>query len=110
MKTDPNITYSELPTGDWGANLRRAIACYEAALRVRTEADFPADWAGTQTNLGLAFEQMGEVERAGAAFTAAVRGYHAVGDEASAQEVEAYRDALCLPGRESGSSRDGIDD
>ena len=34
--------YSDLPTGDRGANLGRAIACYEAALRVYTEADCPA--------------------------------------------------------------------
>ena len=34
--------YGDLPTGDRGDNLRRAIACYEAALRVRTEARLPA--------------------------------------------------------------------
>ena len=33
--------YADLPTGDRGKSLRRAIACYEAALRVYTEADFP---------------------------------------------------------------------
>ena len=34
---------------------RRAIACYEAALRVYTESDFPSDWATTQNNLGNAY-------------------------------------------------------
>jgi hypothetical protein len=27
------IAYSELPTGDPGANLQQAIACYEVAVR-----------------------------------------------------------------------------
>jgi tetratricopeptide (TPR) repeat protein len=47
--------YSDLPTGDRGENLRRAIACFEAALRVYSEADFPQDWAMTQNNLGNAY-------------------------------------------------------
>ena len=47
--------YSDLPTGDRGENLRRAIDCYEAALRVYTESDFPSDWATTQNNLGNAY-------------------------------------------------------
>ena len=41
--------------GNRTANLRRAIACFEAALRVYTEADFPATWAMTQNNLGNAY-------------------------------------------------------
>jgi tetratricopeptide (TPR) repeat protein len=36
-------------------NLAKAIACYEAALRVRTEHDFPVYWAMTQSNLGAAY-------------------------------------------------------
>ena len=49
--------YGDLPTGDRGENLRRAIACYESALRVYTEADFPSDWAMTQNNLGTAYSE-----------------------------------------------------
>jgi tetratricopeptide (TPR) repeat protein len=45
----------EASLGDRGANLRQAIACYEAALRVYTERDFPQDWAMTQNNLGNAW-------------------------------------------------------
>jgi hypothetical protein len=41
--------------GNRSANLHRAVACYEAELHVRTEADFPAEWAGTQNNLGNTF-------------------------------------------------------
>jgi hypothetical protein len=37
--------YFELPTGDRSENLRRAIACYENALRVYTETEFPYNWA-----------------------------------------------------------------
>ena len=32
-----------------------AIAYHEAALRVRTEADYPDKWAATQNNLGVAY-------------------------------------------------------
>jgi tetratricopeptide (TPR) repeat protein len=42
-----------LPTGDRAANLKKAIACYEAALRVLTEQGFPRDWAHTQYRFGL---------------------------------------------------------
>jgi tetratricopeptide (TPR) repeat protein len=50
--------YSDLPTGDRSENLRRAIACYENALRVYTETEFPYDWAMTQHNLGNAYSKL----------------------------------------------------
>ena len=37
--------------------MERSIACYEAALRVHTEAALPADWAMTQHNLGAAYSE-----------------------------------------------------
>jgi len=49
--------YNELPTGDRSENQKRAIKCYEAALRVYTEADSPQDWAMTQNNLGNAYSR-----------------------------------------------------
>jgi len=54
---DNNLStaFGNLPTGDRGENLRRAIECCEAALHVYTEGDFPRDWAGTQNNLGAIF-------------------------------------------------------
>jgi tetratricopeptide (TPR) repeat protein len=61
-------------------NLRCAIACYEAALRVRTESDFPSDWAMTQNNLGLAFRDLGNLDDAAEAFESAARGLESVGD------------------------------
>jgi tetratricopeptide (TPR) repeat protein len=45
-------------TGDREENLKRAIDCYEKALRVRTEHDFPNDWATIQNNLGSAYSQL----------------------------------------------------
>jgi predicted ATPase/class 3 adenylate cyclase/tetratricopeptide (TPR) repeat protein len=57
------IAYWNLPTGDHGRNLRRAIECYEAALRVYTEQDFPVDWAMTQNNLGIAYRNLPTGER-----------------------------------------------
>lgn len=40
---------------DHGSILVQAIACYEAALRVYTEEQFPRDWASTNYNLALVF-------------------------------------------------------
>jgi tetratricopeptide (TPR) repeat protein len=51
-------------TGDRAANLRKAIACFAVALRVYTEAAFPADWAMTQNNLGAAYAQLPSGDRA----------------------------------------------
>jgi len=73
--------WSDVPTGDRGENLRRAIDCYDAALRVSTEEDFPQDWAMTQNNLGIAWSDMptgdrGEnLRRAIACYEAALRVY-----------------------------------
>jgi hypothetical protein len=70
-----------MPTGDRGENLRRAIACYEAALHVFTEQDSPRTWAMTQNNLGIAWRDMptgdrGEnLRRAIACYEAALRVY-----------------------------------
>ena len=52
------VELCEATLGNRSLNLRRAIACYEAALRVYTESDFPADWAGTQNNLGIAYSNL----------------------------------------------------
>jgi hypothetical protein len=46
------IAYWSLPTGDRAENLKLAIAAYQAALRVRTEKDFPVDWAMPQIFFG----------------------------------------------------------
>ncbi len=67
--------------GSTTANLERAIACYEAALRVYTEAAFPQDWARTQNNLGGAYadlhrgDRAANVRRAIACYEAVLRVY-----------------------------------
>ena len=47
--------YRNLPTGERGENLQRAMACCEAALQVRTQDAFPVEWAETTYNLGLLY-------------------------------------------------------
>ena len=44
--------------------MAKAIAYYEAALRVRTEQDFPAAWAMTQNNLGNVYANLPTDDRA----------------------------------------------
>jgi len=53
-----------LPTGDRAANLARAIACYEAALRFYTPEAAPLDYAMTQNNLGEAYRNLPTGDRA----------------------------------------------
>jgi tetratricopeptide (TPR) repeat protein len=52
---DLGTAYAELPTGDRGANLGRAIECYQQALTVYTPEAAPLDYAMTQNNLGNAY-------------------------------------------------------
>ena len=52
------VELQEASLGNRAANLRRAILCYEAALPVYTEQDFPQDWAMTQHNLGNAWQSL----------------------------------------------------
>ncbi|MBI4489703.1 MAG: tetratricopeptide repeat protein [Deltaproteobacteria bacterium] len=92
--------YQNLPTGDRGENLKKAIACYEAALRVRTERDFPVDWAMTQNNLGGAYSELptgdrGEnLKKAIACYEAAIRGYEAAGLSDEANRIRRYLASL----------------
>jgi tetratricopeptide (TPR) repeat protein len=44
--------YYQSSVGDRSLNLRYAIAAYEGALHVYTEAGYPKIWANTQNNLG----------------------------------------------------------
>ncbi len=75
------VIYADLPAGDRGDNLRRAIERFEAALRVYTEHDHPRQWAMTQTNLGAAYADLSagdrgdNLRRAIECFEAALRVY-----------------------------------
>jgi len=50
--------YSFLPTGDRAENLKIAIACYNNALEIHTEKDFPYEYARTQNNMGTAYNSL----------------------------------------------------
>jgi len=56
--------YYESPTGDRTANLERAIACFEEALRVWTPGTDPLKYAATQYNLGTAYGNLPTGDRA----------------------------------------------
>jgi class 3 adenylate cyclase/predicted ATPase len=56
--------YSDLPTGDRADTLHRAISCFEEALSVLTEREFPFDWSMAQNNLGNAYWNLPTGDRA----------------------------------------------
>ncbi len=83
--------------GDRAANIQRAIACYEAALRVYTEEAFPQQWAMTQNNLAIAYrnipggDRAANIQRAIACYEAALRVYT---EEAFPREYKIVKDGL----------------
>jgi hypothetical protein len=94
MQNNLGLAYWNLPTGDQGESLRQAVACFQAALRVYTETDFPQEWAMTQFKLGLAWESLAEETddpdaflSAREHFATAARGFAAVGLDEDAAEV-----------------------
>lgn len=52
------IAYQSLPTGDRGANMRRAIACYHAAVLAYREAPYLQGWAHAHNNLAAAYRSL----------------------------------------------------
>lgn len=78
------IAYCKLPTGDRVANLQRAIACYEEALRFRTPESSPLGYAMSQNNLGNVLtllsvgDQATNVQQAIACYKEALRFWTAV--------------------------------
>ena len=73
----------EFPHGSSGTNTRIAITAYANALRVRTEAELPQDYAMTNNNLGTAYNALApfsakpaeQIEKAIAAYAHALRVY-----------------------------------
>ncbi len=49
------LAYTYRLAGSQRENLEQALACFTEALRVRTPAELPVDYAQTQRNLGLAY-------------------------------------------------------
>ena len=58
------IAYSNLPTGDRGANLAQAISCFQQALHFWTPEAAPLEYAMTQHNLGIAYSNLPTGDRA----------------------------------------------
>jgi hypothetical protein len=57
------LAWFDLPTDDRGSNLHQAIACYEAALRVYTEQNFPQKYEEVRASLRIAREAIEHVQR-----------------------------------------------
>ncbi len=45
----------QFPLGNKAVNMELAIACFQAALEVRTKTALPLDWENTQNNLAIAY-------------------------------------------------------
>src|ERR1019366_7108092 len=69
------LLYLQLSDSD-PSNLASAIECYQAALLVYTQQEFPVDWARTQHNLALAFEGLPSQDRS-ATLQKAIKCYEA---------------------------------
>jgi hypothetical protein len=99
-QNDLGSAYGAVPIGDRGESLVKAIACFEAALRVRTEQDLPLSWAETQENLGIAYSDLPSGNRdenlakAIACFESAARGYEATGLSDRAERARQRASAL----------------
>lgn len=52
------LAWQDLPTGDRGSNIRKAIEYYKSALEVRTCEQHPVEWAMTQNYLGTAWRNL----------------------------------------------------
>jgi tetratricopeptide (TPR) repeat protein len=58
MQNCLGIAYANLPTGDRGENLVRAVGCFEQVLTVYTPETAPLNYAGTQHNLGNVYADL----------------------------------------------------
>ena len=56
--------WAAFPDDGTHAHLHSAIACYQEALSVHTEEEFPFDWALLQSGVGDVYMQLGEMETA----------------------------------------------
>ena len=67
--------------------LEQAVAAYAEALKERTRARVPLDWAGTQSNLGAALTILGKRERGTERLEQAVAAYTAALKERTRERV-----------------------
>ena len=92
-------SYAMLPPGARAKNVRRSIVRYEAALNVYNPRDFPEPWANVQSGLGNVYSRLWgtadnilSLHASARCFENAALGYHALGQDAKAQQQTA--DAL----------------
>ena len=64
LQNELGNSLAQTPSGDRADNIEQAIEHYNQALKVRTQKDFPADWAGTQNNLANAYNNRIRGDRA----------------------------------------------
>jgi hypothetical protein len=62
LQNNLGSAYSNLPGGDREANLRQAIACYEAALQIFQEAHVDYYASVVNSNLEIASDELGSLE------------------------------------------------
>ena len=67
------LAYQERLRGDRAGNLEQAIVHYQQALELYTRQAFPAQWAKTRYNLGLALLDQGQLHQERQDFEAAER-------------------------------------
>lgn len=72
LRYSVGLAYAELPTGDRGINLSRAVASYREAAAIFVADRFPVEHARVQNALGAALRDIGEAEEATRALTHAV--------------------------------------
>jgi tetratricopeptide (TPR) repeat protein/GTPase SAR1 family protein len=82
------VAWTQLPTGNRGENLRRAIAAYHEALRFYTPEATPLDYALTQSNLGNAHRDLAALEDRETNLHRAIAAY---------QEAMRFRTPLAAP-------------
>ena len=92
VQNDLGIVYQEHPIGNRRANLQRAIAAYSEALRFRPPDAAPLDYARTQANLGIVYEDLDDLPQAITCWREAARVAGDVGDEARAAKYTRWAD------------------
>ncbi|WP_293018331.1 CHAT domain-containing tetratricopeptide repeat protein [Moorena sp. SIO3I8] len=89
------IAYRNRIKGQKAQNLENAIACFQSALAVYTREAFPENWASTQNNLGLAYQDAQNFPEAYKAFDAAIKTVESLRDEIiSGSGVEEHKTKL----------------
>ena len=74
-KVNLGNSYAQRVQGVREENLKVAIHCYQKALQVNTREALPEDWAMVMNDVGVAYEKLGETEKAMVHFKLALEIY-----------------------------------